>query len=341
MFRFEDPTYLWLLLLVPALVAIRIIGLRSQRKRMALLGNPTLLRTLSPGISRRRPAIKFWLLMVAIALMVVMIARPQTGSSISHEKRQGIQTMICLDISNSMMAQDVAPSRLEKSKIVVEDLVDHFRNDQIGMVVFAGDAFIQLPITSDYVSAKLFLQDIDPSLIGTQGTDMAQAIRLAMQSFAKNGKQGKAIIVITDGENHEGGAEAMAKEAEKQGIRVFILGIGTAAGAPIPLGDGGYMKDASGQVVMTRLNETMCQKVAKAGKGVYMHVDNSLIAERQLDKELQKMQQGAIDNVVYSDYDEQFQGVAILILILLIAEAVILEKKREKKGQEASSTERK
>ena len=316
----------------PALVAIRIIGLRSQRKRMALLGNPTLLRTLSPGISRRRPAIKFWLLMAAIALMVVMIARPQTGSSISHEKRQGIQTMICLDISNSMMAQDVAPSRLEKSKIVVEDLVDHFRNDQIGMVVFAGDAFIQLPITSDYVSAKLFLQDIDPSLIGTQGTDMAQAIRLAMQSFAKNGKQGKAIIVITDGENHEGGAEAMAKEAEKQGIRVFILGIGTAAGAPIPPGDGGYMKDAAGQVVMTRLNETMCQEVAKAGKGVYMHVDNSLIAERQLDKELQKMQQGAIDNVVYSDYDEQFQGVAILILILLIAEAVILEKKREKEG---------
>lgn len=204
MFRFEDPTYLWLLLLVPALVAIRIIGLRSQRKRMALLGNPTLLRTLSPGISRRRPAIKFWLLMAAIALMVVMIARPQTGSSISHEKRQGIQTMICLDISNSMMAQDVAPSRLEKSKIVVEDLVDHFRNDQIGMVVFAGDAFIQLPITSDYVSAKLFLQDIDPSLIGTQGTDMAQAIRLAMQSFAKNGKQGKAIIVITDGETTRG-----------------------------------------------------------------------------------------------------------------------------------------
>lgn len=217
MFRFEDPTYLWLLLLVPALVAIRIIGLRSQRKRMALLGNPTLLRTLAPGISRRRPAIKFWLLMAAIALMVVMIARPQTGSSISHEKRQGIQTVICLDISNSMMAQDVAPSRLEKSKIVVEDLVDHFRNDQIGMVVFAGDAFIQLPITSDYVSAKLFLQDIDPSLIGTQGTDMAQAIRLAMQSFAKNGKQGKAIIVITDGENHEGGRRGNGQGGREAG----------------------------------------------------------------------------------------------------------------------------
>lgn len=194
MFRFEDPTYLWLLLLVPALVAIRIIGLRSQRKRMALLGNPTLLRTLAPGISRRRPAIKFWLLMAAIALMVVMIARPQTGSSISHEKRQGIQTMICLDISNSMMAQDVAPSRLEKSKIVVEDLVDHFRNDQIGMVVFAGDAFIQLPITSDYVSAKLFLQDIDPSLIGTQGTDMAQAIRLAMQSLQRTASRARPSL---------------------------------------------------------------------------------------------------------------------------------------------------
>lgn len=328
MFRFEDPTYIWLLLLIPVFAVIRLISIRKQRKQMRLLGNPELLRTLSHGISHRRSALKFWLLMAAMALLVVMIARPQIGQSISHEKRQGIQTMICLDISNSMLAEDVAPSRLEKSKMVIEDLVDHFQNDQIGMVVFAGDAFIQLPITSDYVSAKLFLQDIDPSLIGTQGTDIAQAIRLAMQSFPKNGKQGKAIIVITDGEDHEGGAEDMAREAEKQGIHVYILGIGTTKGAPIPMGDGNYLKDQSGQMVMTRLNEQMCQQVAQAGKGVYMHVDNSSIAERQLDNELRKMQQGEIDNVVYSDFDEQFQGVAILVLILLIAETIVLEKKR-------------
>lgn len=341
MFRFEDPTYLWLLLIIPILAVMRFVSIRKQRKRMRLLGNPELLRKLSPGISRRRTAVKFWLLMAAIALMIVMIARPQMGKSISHEKRKGIQTMICLDISNSMMAQDVAPSRLEKSKILIEDLVDHFQNDQIGMVVFAGDAFIQLPITSDYVSAKLFLQDIDPSLIGTQGTDIAQAIRLAMQSFTKNGDQGKAIIVITDGEDHEGGAEEMAQAAEKEGIRVFILGIGTTAGAPIPLADGGYMKDRSGQVVMSRLNEQMCQQLAKAGKGIYMHVDNPSVAETQLDNELQKMQQGDIDNTVYSDYDEQFQGIAILVLIILIAEAILLEKKRDQQVPKDSSTERK
>ena len=340
MFRFEDPTYLWLLLLIPVFAVIRLISLRKQRKRMRLLGNPELLRSLAPGISRWRNTVKFWLLMAAILLMVVIIARPQMGQSISHEKRQGIQTMICLDISNSMLAEDVAPSRLEKSKMLIEDLVDHFRNDQIGMVVFAGDAFIQLPITSDYVSAKLFLQDIDPSLIGTQGTDLAQAIKLAMQSFPKNGKQGKAIIVITDGEDHEGGAEDMAREAEKQGIHVFILGMGSSAGAPIPLGDGNYLKDQSGQVVMTKLNEQMCQQVAQAGKGVYMHVDNSSFAEQQLDNELRKMQQGEIDNVVYSDFDEQFQGVAILVLLLLIAETILLEKKRVKSDAPTSRNDK-
>lgn len=339
MFRFEDPTYLWLLLLIPLFVAIRFISLRKQRRRMRLLGNPELLRSLSPGISRWRLAVKFWLLMAAMALMVVMVARPQMGTRISHEKRQGIQTMICLDISNSMLAQDVEPSRLEKSKIVVEDLVDHFRNDKIGLVVFAGDAFIQLPITSDYVSAKLFLQNIDPSLIGTQGTDIAQAIRLSMQSFSKNSNQGKAIIVITDGEDHEGGAEEMAREAEKNGIRVFILGIGTTSGAPIPLDNGDYMKDQTGQTVMTRLNESMCQQIAQAGKGIYMHVDNSSMAEQKLDYEIKKMQQGDIDSVVYSDYDEQFQGVAILVLLLLIAEAVILEKKRPASNKPVSTTE--
>lgn len=341
MFRFEDPIYLWLLLLIPLFTVIRLFSLRKQRKRMRLLGNPELLRSLSPGISRWRPAIKFWLLMAAMALMVVMVARPQMGTRISHDKRQGIQTMICLDISNSMLAQDVAPSRLEKSKMVVEDLVDHFRNDRIGLVVFAGDAFIQLPITSDYVSAKLFLQNTDPSLIGTQGTDIAQAIRLSMQSFSKNGNQGKAIIIITDGEDHEGGAEEMAKEAEKNGIRVFILGVGTAAGAPIPLADGGYLKDEAGQTVMTRLNEQMCQQIAQAGKGVYMHVDNSSIAEQQLDNEIKKMQQGEIDGVVYSDYDEQFQGVAILVLVLLIAEAILLERKRPASQSPVSTSGRK
>ena len=329
MFRFEDPIYLWLLLLIPLLAIVRLISLRSKRKKLKRLGDPELLSQLSPDVSKVRPAVKFWLLEAALALIVVMVARPQMGRQINSDKREGIETIIAMDISNSMLAQDVTPSRLEKSKMMVEDLVDHFNQDKIGLIVFAGDAFVQLPITSDYISAKMFLQNIDPSLIQTQGTDIGQAIDLAIHSFTQDAKTGKAIIVITDGEDHEGGAEEMAKKAHDAGINVYILGIGDPKGAPIPIGNGQYMKDKSGNTVMTALNEDMCKKVAAAGKGVYIHVDNSGIAEEQLDNELDKLQKGEINNVVYSDFDEQFQAVGILVILLLVIEVLVFETKTE------------
>lgn len=329
MFRFEDPIYLWLLLLIPLLAIVRLISLRSKRKKLKRLGDPELLSQLSPDVSKVRPAVKFWLLEAALALIVVMVARPQMGRQINSDKREGIETIIAMDISNSMLAQDVTPSRLEKSKMMVEDLVDHFNQDKIGLIVFAGDAFVQLPITSDYISAKMFLQNIDPSLIQTQGTDIGQAIDLAMHSFTQDAKTGKAIIVITDGEDHEGGAEEMAKKAHDAGINVYILGIGDPKGAPIPIGNGQYMKDKSGNTVMTALNEDMCKKVAAAGKGVYIHVDNSGIAEEQLDNELDKLQKGEINNVVYSDFDEQFQAVGILVILLVVIEVLVFETKTE------------
>ena len=329
MFRFEDPIYLWLLLLIPLLAIVRLISLRSKRKKLKRLGDPELLSQLSPDVSKVRPAVKFWLLEAALALIVVMVARPQMGRQINSDKREGIETIIAMDISNSMLAQDVTPSRLEKSKMMVEALVDHFNQDKIGLIVFAGDAFVQLPITSDYISAKMFLQNIDPSLIQTQGTDIGQAIDLAMHSFTQDAKTGKAIIVITDGEDHEGGAEEMAKKAHDAGINVYILGIGDPKGAPIPIGNGQYMKDKSGNTVMTALNEDMCKKVAAAGKGVYIHVDNSGIAEEQLDNELDKLQKGEINNVVYSDFDEQFQAVGILVILLLVIEVLVFETKTE------------
>ena len=329
MFRFEDPIYLWLLLLIPLLAIVRLISLRSKRKKLKRLGDPELLSQLSPDVSKVRPAVKFWLLEAALALIVVMVARPQMGRQINSDKREGIETIIAMDISNSMLAQDVTPSRLEKSKMMVEDLVDHFNQDKIGLIVFAGDAFVQLPITSDYISAKMFLQNIDPSLIQTQGTDIGQAIDLAMHSFTQDAKTGKAIIVITDGEDHEGGAEEMAEKAHDAGINVYILGIGDPKGAPIPIGNGQYMKDKSGNTVMTALNEDMCKKVAAAGKGVYIHVDNSGIAEEQLDNELDKLQKGEINNVVYSDFDEQFQAVGILVIPLLVIEVLVFETKTE------------
>lgn len=327
MFRFEDPIYLWALLVIPVLLLIRLAGWRRRRSKLRKFGDPELVRQLMPNVSKFRPTVKFWLLLVAWVLLVVMVARPQVGAEVQRDKRNGIEAIICLDISNSMLAQDVAPSRLDKSKLLVESLVDRFTNDKIGLIVFAGDAYVQLPITSDYVSAKMFLQNIDPSLIQTQGTDIAQAINLGLHSFTQADKIGRAIIVITDGEDHEGGAVEAAAEARKKGVNVFILGVGDTKGAPIPTGDGGYMKDRSGQTVMTALNEQMCREVAQAGSGKYIHVDNTGDAQTELNNDLARLQRGESEAVIYNAYDEQFQAFGILVILLLVVEVCILEAK--------------
>ena len=314
-----------MLLIIPILVLVRFIVWQKRKHNLRKFGDPSLLKEMMPDVSKYRPTIKFCLLLSAITILIFMIARPQVGSKISHEKREGIEVLIALDISNSMLAQDVIPSRLEKSKLLIEDLVDHFTNDKVGLVVFAGDAFVQLPITNDYVSAKMFLQNINPSLITTQGTDLAHAISLSQSCFTQREHIGRAIIVITDGEDHEGGALEAAREAYKKGINVFILGVGTSKGAPIPDGNGGYLKDNSGQIVLSALNEQMCQQVAKAGNGVYIHVDNTSDAQERLNKELSKLQSGISDTVVYSEYNEQFQIFGIILLLLLIVETILLE----------------
>lgn len=331
MFRFENPIYLWLLIIIPLLAMMKLWSDMRRSRRLKRFGDKDLLLQLSPTRSAARFNLKFWLLQAALALMIIMVARPQMGSKVSTQKREGIETIIALDISNSMMAQDVAPSRLEKSKLMVENLIEKFNNDKIGLIVFAGDAFVQLPITSDYVSAEMFLDNIDPSLIGSQGTDIARAINLSMQSFTQDAATGKAIIIITDGEDHEGGAEQAAAAAQKKGINVFVLGIGSDQGAPIPDSKGGYMKDAEGETVISRLNEDMCRKVAAAGKGTYIHVDNSTAAELRLNTEIARLQKGDITSTVYSDYNEQFQAFALLIIVLLIADILISEARREKK----------
>ncbi len=326
MLRFENPLMLWLLAVIPLMALVNLLMWQRQKRRYKRLGDKELLRQMMPGISKFRPTVKFWLMMTATALTVVILARPQMGSKISHEKRNGIEIIIAMDISNSMKAEDVVPSRLQKSKMMVENLIDKFSTDKIGLIVFAGDAFVQLPITSDYVSAKMFLQNIDPSLIASQGTDIAQALNLASNSFTKS-DIGKAIVVITDGEDHEGGAVEAAKAAHDKGMNVFILGIGDVKGAPIPDGEGGYMTDNSGNTVMSTLNEDMCKQIANAGKGKYIHVDNTGDAQDMLNSQLAKLQSGETESVVYSEYDEQFQAVAIMLLLILIIEVCVLESK--------------
>ena len=325
MFRFEDPIYLYALVLIPLLAVIRLWMVSRQKKRLRKFGDRDLVRQLMPDVSRFRPLVKFVLLLTALALIILMIARPQFGTKINREKRTGIETIIAMDISNSMLAEDVTPSRLDRSKMMVENLVDHFTNDKIGLIVFAGDAFIQLPITSDYVSAKMFLSSITPSMIATQGTDIAKAIRMSANSFTQQEGVGKAIIVITDGEDHEGGALEAAKEAQNKGMRVYVLGVGSPKGAPIPTGNGDYMKDNMGQTVMTGLNEEMCRQIAQAGGGAYIHVENNSNAQDQLDHELDKLAKKEIESTIYSDYDEQFQAVCIIVLLLLIIEVCILD----------------
>ena len=326
MLRFDNPSLLWLLAIIPILALLNLLYWHRQKRRYKRLGDKDLLRQMMPEVSKYRPTVKFWMMLAAITLTVVILARPQMGSKISHEKREGIEIIIAMDISNSMKAEDVVPSRLQKSKLMVENLIDKFSNDKIGLIVFAGDAFVQLPITSDYVSAKMFLQNIDPSLIASQGTDIAHALNLASSSFTKS-NVGKAVIVITDGEDHEGGAVEAAKAAHDKGMNVFILGIGDTKGAPIPDGEGGYMKDNAGNTVMSALNEEMCQQIAQAGKGKYIHVDNTSDAQEILNDQLSKLQSGETQSVIYSEYDEQFQAVAIVLLLLLIAEICILDRK--------------
>ena len=328
MFRFADPIYLYILAVIPVLAIIRFLTYRNQKKRLRKFGDPKLLRELMPDVSRFRPAVKFWILQGALALLIVMLARPQFGTKINNEQRVGIETIIAMDISNSMMAEDITPSRLDRSKMMVENLVDHFTNDKIGLIVFAGDAFVQLPITSDYVSAKMFLSSIDPSMMATQGTDIARAIDMATHSFTQEEGIGKAIIVITDGEDHEGGALEAAKAAKDAGMRVYVLGVGSTKGSPIPIpGTGDYMKDNTGNTVMSALNEDMCRQVAQAGGGAYIHVENNSAAQDQLDKELDKLAKKETTSTVYSEFDEQFQAVAILALLLLILEICIFDRR--------------
>ena len=328
MFRFGEPLYLYLLIVLPVLAAFYFYSNYRRRKRLRLYGDPQLLKELMPDVSKYRPDVKFWFMLAALGMIIFMMARPQFGSKMETVKRQGIETVVALDISNSMLAEDVTPSRLDKSKKLISRLVEKFNNDKVAMIVFAGEAFTQLPITSDYISAKMFLESITPSLISAQGTDIAGAIDLAMKSFTPNEGVGRAIVLITDGENHEGGAIEAAQAAAKKGIRVFVLGVGSPDGSPIPVeGSNEFRRDKDGNVIVTRLNEQMCQEIAKAGGGIYVRVDNTNNAEKALNAEINKLAKADVETQVYTEFDEQFQVLAWLALLLLAAELMILNRK--------------
>lgn len=325
MFRFANPSYLYLLALIVVFAVFHYVALYRRKKRIQRYGDPMLVKQLFVDASWIRPEIKLWLCLLSFAMFVIALARPQNGTKQTEQERYGIEAMVALDISNSMLAQDVRPSRLDKSKRLVENMMGSMTNDQIGLIIFAGDAFIQLPITSDFISAKMFLDQINPSMISIQGTDIALAIRLAERSFTKREDVNRAIFIITDGEDNEGGAIEAAKEAAKHGIHVFVLGVGSPQGAHIPIpGTTQYMIDETGNYVQSSLNEAMCRQIADAGEGAYIYVDNSSSAQDALNKYIDQLAKTKLGNISYSEYNEKYQLFLLLGIILLILEVLIL-----------------
>ena len=330
MFRFAHIELLWLLWTIPAFVAAYWAYTRHKRRQLQEFGDTELMEQLMPNASRIRPTVKFSILMVALALLIIAAARPQFGQSERTEKRQGIEAIVALDISNSMLAEDVAPNRLDRAKQMLSKLMDNMVNDKVGLVVFAGDAFVQLPITCDYVSAKMFLNSIKPELIKTQGTAIGQALATSIRCFGEQSDASRVIILITDGENHEDDAVAVAKRAKEEGIQVLVVGIGKPEGSPIPLpGTNDYRKDRQGNVVVSRLNEEMCREIAQAGGGIYVRCDNTNTAMRALQKELDKLATQEIETQVYTDYNEQFQSFALIALLLLVIDFFIFNRKNK------------
>lgn len=326
MFRFEEPQYLYLLITLPILAVIHYLTNYYRKKRIKKYGDIELLKSLMLNVSPFRREIKVWLMLFALAFLSFTLARPQFGLKTEKKQRKGIEAIIAMDISNSMLAEDVKPSRLDKAKMLVSNIVDKMTDDKIGLIVYAGEAFTQLPITNDYVSAKMFLETISPSMISTQGTDIKQAIDLAVRSFTDNSDVSKAIFVITDGEDNEGGVIEAVEKATQKGIKVYVLGVGSPQGAPIPLrGTSQYIVDNNGNVVVSKLNEEMCREIAKYGDGAYIYVDNSTTAQRELSGFVDKLAKKDIEEITVSEYDEQFQSVALIAFIFLLIELLISE----------------
>ncbi len=332
MFRFAHPEILYLLVILPLLIVFYIVMVARKRKAIAAFGDPTLLAPLMPLVSFRRGAWKFVLVLFALLFVIAGAAGPQFGSKLQQVKKQGVELMIALDVSNSMMAQDIKPSRLEKAKLAISRMIEKLSNDKVGLIVFAGDAYVQLPITTDYSSARLFLSGIDTEVVPIQGTAIGTAIDLAASSFTPQTETSKAIIVITDGENHQDNAVSAAKNAREKGIYVHTVGMGLEQGAPIPLqgAPGQFRKDGQGNVVVSRLDEATLRSIAEAGEGMYVRASNTDVGLNTLLDEVNKMEKSLLEERVYSDYAEKYHYFFLAGLFFIFLEFMILGRKNKR-----------
>jgi Ca-activated chloride channel family protein len=330
MFRFEHPQYLYLLLIIPALAFIRLLFDIRRKKALERFGNPELMEHLMPDVSIVRPTIKFYLLILAMIAIIFMIASPQFGTRLQTVQRKGIEIIVALDVSNSMNASDIEPSRLERAKQAIARLTDQLNKDRIGLIVFAGQAYIQIPITSDYASAKMFLRAVNTNIVPVQGTAIGAAINMSVSAFTAQEDINRAIIIITDGENHEDDAIGAAKSAVEKGIQVYTIGMGSTQGTPIPVGgQGNFLRDKDGNVVITKLNEDMLRQIAEAGNGEYIPANNIRSGINHLVDKLSELEKSEFEAKLYTDYEDKFQYLAVLALIILVLEMLIIKRKNK------------
>ena len=339
MFRFEHESFLYLLLIVPILVLAYIISFKYRQRKLNQYGDKPLIQLLMPNRSTKMQHIKWSILMIVLSLFIIALANPQVGSKLEKGKRKGVDIMVCLDVSNSMLAQDYQPDRLGAAKMSLTRFIDQLKGDRIGLVIFAGKAFIQLPITSDYAAAKMFINYVNPSMINTQGTDISAALDLATaalipQNEKNDGKisklnqlNSKVIIMVSDGEDHFEEAVDITQKINKMGITVHTIGIGSTKGEPIPTtdryGNITYKKDNEGNTVITRLNEQILQDIAYAGAGLYVHASNASIGFETIADEIDKMYKSDLNEVTFSKYESRYQvplllGILFLVIYLLL-----------------------
>lgn len=330
MFRLENIQYLYALIAIPLLVVIFIWMRNWRKKAIAKMGDKNVVQQLMTDVSTLKPVWKFIFATLALTLLIIAIVNPQIGSKLQDVKRTGADVIIALDVSNSMKAEDLAPNRLERAKQAIAKMTDKLEGDRLGIIVFAGDAFVQLPITSDYSAAKLFLDNINTDIIPAQGTAIGTAIRLGIESFGKDVGKNKSIIVITDGENHEDDAIAAAKEAVEKNITINTIGLGSTEGSPIPLIAGnpqaGFKKDKDGATVITKLNEEMLLELASVGNGIYVHATNSETGLNTILEEIGKLEKKEFEGKTFSDYDDKFYWFLYPALFFLLLELLIDER---------------
>ncbi len=326
MFRFANPHLLWLLLLPAAAVVIYMLAAVMRRRRLARFGNMATLRELMPEVSTARNHFKFLLFIIAMILIAVAAARPQFGSKLREEKSRGVEMMLVVDVSNSMLAEDFEPSRLERTKYAIDKLFDGLKQERVGVIVFAGEAKVQLPITSDYRMAKAFAKRISPTLVAEQGTSIGKALSMAMMSFSSQSDNSRVMILITDGETHDNNALEVAQQAAEQGIKIFTIGIGTPEGAPISI-NGEYISDENGEMVVSKLNEQMLQEIASTTGGAYVRASKQSIGLEEIVKAINEMQQDELTTMRFEEYNEQFPYLLWIAFVLLVLDIFILDRK--------------